>query len=75
MFNCSCLIIFEMFMLMKTMKTNIKQYKMNRSDRYLYFGGLFIVLMCIFLLNIEFNFAKITMNGEGVAMGTQTLPW
>ena len=31
--------------------------------------------MCIFLLNIEFYFAEITMNGEGVATGTQILLW
>ena len=36
-----------------------------------YFGNSFIVSKCIFLLNIEFYFAEITMNGEGVATGTQ----
>ena len=35
-----------------------------------YFGN-----SCIFLLNIEFYFAEITMNGEGVATGTQILLW
>ena len=33
-----------------------------------YFGNSFIVSKCIFLLNIKFYFAEITMNGEGVAM-------
>ena len=33
-----------------------------------YFGNSFIVSKCIFLLNIEFYFAEITMNGEGVEM-------